>query len=147
MKKLISSSLVIILSVLLLIGCSSSKQMKDGTYKAEYANPDSHGWTDFVEVKITNNKITEVNFNAKNDKGDLKSNDPDYKAAMENCGLKTWPSDFYPKLATNLVEKQDINQVDSIAGATTSSDTLKKLIKALSKNFSSGKTDIVKIEQ
>ncbi len=147
MKKIMSISLAAILIAVLFVGCASSKAMKDGSYKAEFAEPDDHGWTEFVEVTVTNAKITDVNFDARNEKGDLKSKDPDYKTAMEGAGFKTWPSDFYPKLSAQLIEKQDINQVDSIAGATNSSDSFKKLVKELSKNFSSGKTDLVKVKQ
>lgn len=146
MKKVTTICITFVLLVVLFVGCVSSKELKDGSYKAEFESADDHGWTEFVEITVTNSKITDVNFDAKNQNGDLKSKDPDYKEAMEGAGLKTWPSDFYPKLSAKLIETQDIEKVDAIAGATNSSNAFKKLVKSLTKNMTSGKTEVVKVK-
>ncbi|MEG0895430.1 MAG: FMN-binding protein [Oscillospiraceae bacterium] len=142
MKKVLISLLV----AFLFVGCSSTSALKDGTYKAEMKAPDSHGWTEFVDVTVTNSKITKVVFDAKNEDGALKSQDAEYEKIMKDSGSKTWPSDFYTKLANQLVEKQNINDVEAVAGATTSSDSFKKLVKALSKNMEKGETDTLSVE-
>lgn len=134
---------VIVMAIVLCFaftGCASSDTLKDGTYKSQYSAPDSHGWTDYVEITVSSGKITKVNYDALKD-GLKKSEDKDYQTAMKDGGSKTWPSDFYPKLSSQLVDKQDIDKVDVVAGATTSSNDFKKLVKALSKNMSEGKTD------
>lgn len=140
MKKAITFGLSVVLAASMLTGCTSSKDMKDGTYKAIYSTPDSHNWTDFVEVTVKDSRITAVVFDAVNKDGALKSQDPDYEKAMKAAGYETWPADYAPKLASSLVEKQKADEVDTIAGATTSSNDFKVLVKALSKNMGKGTT-------
>lgn len=139
MKKIATLILAGILSMTMLVGCTS-KSMKDGTYKAEFSTPDDHGWTEYVEITVKGEKITEVNFDGKNADGAKKSEDAAYEQAMKDAGSATWPKDFYSKLATSLVDKQDISKIDKVAGATTSSDDFIKLVKALSNKMSKGDT-------
>lgn len=148
-KKTFGFSLFIALSLLIFVGCtsSSSGELKDGSYTAEFKDADSHGWIEFVELKVENEKIIEVNFDAKDAAGQLKSESAEYKDAMINAGSKTWPSDFYPKLEDSLIDAQDIDKVDAVAGATQSSDAFKKLVKELSKNMSKGDTSTLKVSE
>lgn len=142
MKKIISMILAVFICTGLFTGCTTSSAFKDGTYKAEFATPDDHGWTDYVEVTVTNAKITGVVFDAKNGEGAKKSEDKGYEEAMKGAGSKTWPSDFYPKLANGLIEKQDPTKVDNVAGATTSSNDFKTLVRALEKKMTNGDTSV-----
>ncbi|MEG2429333.1 MAG: FMN-binding protein [Oscillospiraceae bacterium] len=154
MKKSITIITTIILTMMLFVGCSSNaKSLKNGTYKAEFEKPDEHGWTEYVEITVENEKFTKVVFDSINDgakepekKGMKKSEDEDYKKAMQGAGSKTWPSDFYPKLATKLIDTQDIDKVDVVAGATTSSNNFKTLVKALTKNIKKGETTTLKVK-
>ncbi len=59
---------------------------------------------------------------------------------------KTSPEEFQPKLAKDLVEKQDIAKVDSVTGATNSSNDFKKLAKAALDNAKAGKTEEAVVE-
>lgn len=154
MKKAFVVTLTLALISTIFVGCNSSgKALKDGSYKAQAKAADSHGWIEYVEIKVENEKITEVIVDAVNDgvqeaeKKDMKkSEDSDYKDAMLNSGYDTWPSDFYTKLADRLIEKQKISDVDDVAGATTSSTNFKKMVKALEKNMANGDTSVVTVD-
>lgn len=148
MKKVISIAVAFVIIATMLIGCTStSTAKKDGTYKAEFSAADDNGWTDYVEVTVTGDKITNVVYDSLKD-GKKKSEDQDYEETMKKVsGDKTWPSDFYSKLTAQLLEKQNIDEVDTVAGATNSSDDFKTLVKALSKNMQKGKTETVKVDK
>lgn len=146
MKKNVMMILTVTLILTLFVGCTSSSEYKDGTYKAEFSTPDDHGWTEYVEITVTNAKITDVVFDGKNPDGAQKSEDKAYEDAMKSAGSTTWPSEFYVELANGLVEKQDPTKVDNIAGATMSSNDFKTLVRALEKKMANGDTsdEIVK---
>lgn len=154
MKKSITIIATLMVTMLLFVGCNSNaKSMKNGTYKAEFEKPDDHGWTEYVEITVENEKFKKVTFDGFNDgakepekKGKKKSEDADYKAAMQGANSKTWPSDFYSKLSTKLVDTQNIDKVDAVASATTSSNNFKTLVKALTKNIKNGVTETLKVK-
>lgn len=145
MKKILSLVLALTLAGAMFVGCSP-KGMKDGTYKAEMAKADDHGWTDFVEITVSGEKITAVDFDSVDAEGKKKNGNESYDKVMKDTGSKTWPSDFMPKLEKDLIDKQNVEKVDTIAGATVSSDSFKKLVKALSKNMAKGDTKTVKVD-
>ena len=65
----------------------------------------------------------------------------------KNAGLpETYPADYMKKLGDSLIEKQNADQVDTIAGATSSSNDFKKLVAALKSNMEKGKTDTVIVD-
>ncbi len=135
----------------LLAGCSSSSEgLKDGTYRAEMKEA-SHGYTDYVEITVKSGKIDTVVYDSVDGDGKKKSQDEDYKKSMmdgnKNAGLpETYPADYMKKLGDSLIEKQDTDQVDAVAGATTSSNDFKKLVSALKTNMEKGKTDTVIVD-
>lgn len=147
MKKLLCLVLGIIMTCTVLVGCTSSKGMKDGTYKAEFDAADDHGWTDYVEITVSGEKITAVDYDAVDAEGKKKNGNEWYDNAMKDAGSKTWPSDFMPKLEEELVTAQDIDKVDAVAGATDSSNAFKKLVKELAKSMSKGDTATVKVKR
>ncbi len=133
-------------------GCSGngSEELKDGTYRAEMKN-ESHGYRDYVEITVANGKIDAVVFDAVTSDGKKKSQDEAYKKAMmegnKNAGVpETYPADYTKKLTQQLVEKQSIDQVDAVAGATTSSNDFKTLVSALMKQIERGKTQTVVVD-
>ncbi|NMA95394.1 MAG: FMN-binding protein [Clostridiales bacterium] len=138
MKKLVSSFLILILVASVLVGCGGAKY-KDGTYKAAYKDFDDHGWKAFVEITITDNKITDAVFDYVNEEGELKSEDEEYnKIMMEASGSS--PEEFSRELPKDLIEKQDIKKVDMITGATGSVENFKKLGEVALKNAKAGNT-------
>ena len=150
-KRIFSAALGAVLITAALAGCNNnSNTLKDGTYHAQMKEA-SHGWTDYVEITVKNGKFDTVVYDAKNDAGDKKSQDEAYKKSMmegnKNAGkAETYPADYSKKLADSLLEKQDINQVDTVAGATSSSKNFKAMVEALKSNMTKGKTDTVLVD-
>lgn len=145
MKKAITLTLASLLCVSMLAGCNSGSKMKDGTYNAEFTAADDHGWTEYVEITVSGEKITNVVFDGKNVDGLKKSEDASYEQAMKDAGSTTFPKDFYTKLAQQLVEKQDVEKVDAVAGATTSSNDFTTLVKGM--KLSTGDSAVQKINR
>ena len=145
MKKVLVALLALMFCLSLFAGCSSS--MKDGSYKAEFSSFDDHGWKDFVELTIKDGKITEVNFDSINEEGLLKSEDESYQENMEPVS-GTYPEKFFPELENQLLEKQEIKKVDTVTGATNSSDAFKILVtEIMDKGASKGNTDTIIVER
>lgn len=141
MKKIFAVIVAVMASAVLLAGCNAG--MKDGTYKAENKDFDSHGWKDYIAVTVAGGKITEVDFDAINADGMLKTADPAYKEAMEPVS-KTYPEKFSEELEKQLVEKQEPKKVNTVAGATNSSDSFKVLAtEVISKGIEKGNTETV----
>ncbi|MBC8546778.1 FMN-binding protein [Clostridiaceae bacterium NSJ-31] len=138
MKKILAAVLAMVFALALLTACGSS--MKDGTYRAEYSSFDDHGWKDFVEVTVSSGKITAVDYDAVNEEGTRKSEDAAYKESMEPVS-GTYPEKFSSELEQQLVDKQEVKKVDTVAGATNSSDAFKVLATEALKNAKNGKTD------
>ena len=111
----------------LAIGCASDEvSYEDGTYTAE-GELDDHGWMPRVEIIVENGEITSVDYDEVNEAGDLKSEDEDYSAAMEGVsGVR--PSDAYEQLENQLLDNQDVDQVELVTGATSSSESFKALV-------------------
>ncbi|WP_312640659.1 FMN-binding protein [Hydrogenoanaerobacterium sp.] len=144
MKKFSIALVAALLCASLLTGCSSG--MKDGTYKAEYKNADDHGWKDYVQVTVSGGKISEVDFDSINADGVLKSADPSYREAMEPVS-GTYPEKFMKELEDQLISKQEVKKVDTLAGATLSTDSFKVLVtEALSKGAQKGNTATIIVE-
>lgn len=145
MKKLISLGLIALLTIALLTACggaaNESKEQgqgstedkgteavtyKDGTYQAEEADFDDHGWKGQIEIKVEGGKITEVNYDEVNQEGKKKSEDTEYQEnfkQQKNVDL----TDVYETLEKGLVEKQDPNAVDTYTGATGTTQKFKTL--------------------
>lgn len=140
MKRILAVIAIAALALAMLTACSGGG-LKDGTYRAEFDAPDSRGWTDFAEVTIKDGKITAVTADSAHTDGRIKTEDAAYKASYEAAGLGTYPEKFFGELEAQLVEKQDISKVDTIANATHSSVGFKTLVKALlDKNAKTGDT-------
>lgn len=150
MKKKVISILITLLSLTVLFSaCSGNKsgtsaQFKDGEYKAEFKDYDARGWKDYVTVTVSGGKITVVDYDMLNkDDGRKKSEDQNYAKAYPENGEFVKPSEYTKQLEDALIEKQDVEKVDIIATATTSSESFKKLVSALKTNMLRGKTDTV----
>lgn len=101
---------------------------KDGSYKVEFDKFDANGWKGQLELTVKADKITAVVFDYVNKDGKKKSVDEAYKAAMEPK-TKTYPGKFIPELTKSLLDKQAVASVDTITGATTSTNEFKTLAK------------------
>ncbi|KYH29577.1 MULTISPECIES: FMN-binding protein [Clostridium] len=119
--------------------------LKDGTYKAEAKDFDDKGWKPFVEVEIKDGKIVAVNFDYTNKDGKFKSEDAEYNKKMEEK-VKTGPAKYTKELEDSLVEKQDPEAVDTVAGATHSVENFKKLAGKALENAKNGDTSVATID-
>ena len=139
--------LLLAASAALFASCGSSAAYKDGTYKAQYKDPDEHGWTEYVTVTVSGGKFTAVDFDALNEDGKRKSEDEEYKAAYTGAGYQTSPADYSKKLEDSLLSKQDPSAVDAVAGATNSSTSFKDLLKKLEPQMKKGNTSTLVVEK
>lgn len=99
----------------------------DGVYKVEGDAFDDHGWKPFLELTIKDDKITNVVFDYKDQSGNLKTANAEYKTNMEKA-TGTYPEKYTKDLIQQLLDKQVISQVDSITGATDSSKDFTTLV-------------------
>lgn len=123
---------------------NSNEAYKDGSYRVEAKDFDDHGWKEYINVTVKDGKIAEVEFDAlSQEDGHKKTEDQEYKDAYIGAGFETYPADYTEKLEKGLVEKQDASKVDTVAGATHSSDFFKQMMKELDKNMKKGDTNTV----
>lgn len=128
MKKVLLIALVLTLALTLVIGCTSNDeaQYEDGTYTAE-GEPDERGWKGVVEIIVEGGEIVSVDYDEYNEANERKSEDEEYGSSMKNVsGIS--PTEAYEQLENALISRQDVNQVDLVSGATTSSKQFKALV-------------------
>ncbi len=149
MKKFLAIMLAALTLTAVLSSCGAKEDatLKDGTYRAENAKFDDHGWKDYVNVTVEGGKIVAVEYDSLNEEdGHKKTEDEAYKEAYEGVFPGVYPADTAAKLAADLVEKQDVAEVDTVAGATVSTDSFKALVGALAENMKKGDTNTVLYE-
>jgi major membrane immunogen (membrane-anchored lipoprotein) len=112
--------------------------LKPGTYRVEYDQPDSKGWTPFFTMEVdTDGVVVDVTFDYRWEDGSLKTADQEYNKRMKSVnGLG--PSEYCPRFAKNLIIYQDPDQVDAITGATISSREFKELAQKAFANAKEG---------
>jgi major membrane immunogen (membrane-anchored lipoprotein) len=109
--------------------------LADGEYRAERLEP-SHGWVDFVELTVENGKFTDVVLDAYNaEDGSLKSEDEGYADRM---GMD--PAKFFATLADRLKNADRPADVDTVTGATSSSNAVRFLAHAIMHRGVAGET-------
>ncbi|MDF2879848.1 MAG: hypothetical protein K0R54_405 [Clostridiaceae bacterium] len=122
------------------------KQYKDGTYKAEYKDFDSHGWKAQVEVVIKDGSISTSKFDYVNKDGKLKSQDAAYETSMKKVN-NIGPAEYTATLSKILPEKQNIAEAPAaLTGATESLSDFKTLAASALESASEGKTETVKVD-
>ena len=140
-KQIICTIAAAMIAVSMFVGCNSTATMKDGTYRAEAKDYDSHGWKEYVVVTIKDGKYESVEFDAVDKDGKKKSEDQEYMAAYPSDKEYVKPDEYSKRLPEDLIKKQNIEDVDVIATATTSSQSFKKLVTSLKDNINKGITD------
>ena len=132
-----------LLAALAFTGCGSTKY-QDGSYRAEAADYDQHGWKEFLDITVKDGKIAAVDFDALHqDDMRRKSEDMDYQKAYREAGLGTDPADYCIRLEDSLLERQKAAQVDAVAGATTSSEHFRQMAEELQKSMETGNTQTI----
>jgi major membrane immunogen (membrane-anchored lipoprotein) len=135
--------LLVMLTAVFLIACSSSNDIVDGTYKAQvndaYVETEGRGWREFLEVTFKDGKITEVTFNAINDEGKYKTDPGAYN-------MEPSPAIWMPVLEEN-IKNNEGGKIDALTGATSSSTNAQKLLDAIYKDGKPGQTIDVEISK
>lgn len=137
MKKLFTIALAAVLA-LSLVACGDSGKIKDGTYTAQLKEP-SHGWTDYLSVTYKDGAITDVDYDSKDEEGNLKSTYAEY-------GMDFAPSEWIPQLEANVKAAGTADKVEAVAGATSSSNNVKALMKAVEEKAKAGDTTTALID-
>ena len=140
MKRIIALLLVIVCAVYM-TACSSSKLIPNGTYHIEYDTYDATGYKDFVEVTFEDGTITDVKMDAVSESdGSLKSESEEYRADMEQY-TDTYPEKYYMDLINQYILTGNSAEVDVVAGATATSNSILILLRALEASLKSGSTE------
>ena len=90
----------------------------DGYYTAVMSEY-SHGWKEFVNICVMDNKIVSVEYNARNKAGFIKSWDGVYMRNM-NAVQGTYPNHYTRTYAGRLLDSQGKKEIDLLAGASSS---------------------------
>lgn len=143
MRKAASVLALLLVFCIGFAGCSTSYE--DGVYHAEFADYDSHGWKEYVDVEVQGNTVTVLTFDGVNADGEKKSEDEDYRASMEPV-KGTYPAKFYNDIVNQYLESGDLDEVATVAGATLSTNNFRTLMLALEDSMKSGDTTPIVVE-
>jgi major membrane immunogen (membrane-anchored lipoprotein) len=123
--------------------CGNSKGetgFVDGYYTAKMSDY-SHGWKEYVTICVMDHKIVSVEYNARNKAGFIKSWDSAYMRNM-NAVQGTYPNRYTRDYAAQLLQKQGEEEIDMLAGASTSGGNFQKMAAALLESAKSGDSEI-----
>ena len=121
MKKLLTLALAAVLA-LSLVACGGSGSIKDGTYTAQYKEP-SHDWTEYLSVTYNDGVTT-----------------------AETYPTDPLPSEWIPQLEENVKAAGTADKIEAVAGATSSSESVKVLMAAVEKQAKAGNTEVVLVD-
>lgn len=134
-RRILSLLAAAALATTVLVGCGAKEEanneasqevvLKDGTYKAE-SEADDHGNTASIEIEVKDGKIATVKYDEKSSDGVSKLDNEEYNNNMKSVS-GTNPIEAFPALQEALVEKQDVASVDTVTGATATSEKFKTL--------------------
>lgn len=127
---------------------TNTNKYVNGTYSVAWSNY-VDGWKEFVTLSIENDKISILQYDAKNENGEMISSnaeaDDKYIENNYSFGLPEYTNSEKFKKIIEQFEKDDknINKMECVAGATKSSKKFKLLTeKILTENALSGSSDI-----
>jgi major membrane immunogen (membrane-anchored lipoprotein) len=117
MKK----TLLILVAIVFAVTACDKNTYVDGNYSATYDEP-SNGWNTVLEFTLTDDEISNVDYDDFNDDGDRKSLDSAYNADMQKA-VDTKPEVFIPVIESyiqnaTIVPSYEPIDVDAISGAT-----------------------------
>jgi major membrane immunogen (membrane-anchored lipoprotein) len=136
----VAALLATVLTVTAVASClSGGNSLKDGYYCAEATEFDSYGWKEYVAVCVSGGRIIQVDYNAFNVSGFIKSWDMNYMRVM-NAVDGTYPNAYTRHYGGKFLENQGINEVDALSGATYSHVYFLQLSQAVLENARIGDT-------
>ncbi|MGT2800220.1 FMN-binding protein [Streptococcus marmotae] len=120
-------------------------ELKDGMYSAE-SGADDRGYKIVHTITVKDGKITESKFDYEDKDGKMKSANEEYNKMMsEKAGVSA--KEAIEKLNAGLVEKQDVEAVEVVSGASHTSEDFKKSAKALLAAAEKGDTAKVMLDK
>lgn len=143
-KRFLIIFLVLILA-LSVGGCKKKEsRLVDGFYSVEMSDY-SHGWKEFVTIRVSGSKIVTVEYNARNASGFIKSWDIPYMRNMnENKG--TYPNRYTRTYAANFLAAQSDKGIDTVSGASSSGANFQKMAALLMEKARKGDTSLGIVE-
>jgi major membrane immunogen (membrane-anchored lipoprotein) len=133
---------LVLVSLLGIISCThSSSRLNDGYYTAEIYDYDKYGWKEYMTICVNNGIITQVEFNAKDIGGFIKSWDMDYMRRMSAIS-GTYPNEYSRYYAAKFMQDQNADSIDVLTGATDSWDTFVQLARAVLENARNGTNSV-----
>lgn len=146
MKRNLPVLAMVWILVMFLSGCSDdSSGLHSGYYSAEAASFDTHGWKEYITIYVSNNTIVTVEYNARNASGFIKSWDMEYmREMMAESGA--YPNQYARGYAVSLLNWQDAENIDAIAGATHSYYAFQLLTKAAIDQSKAGDKQMALVE-
>ena len=147
MKKLSLLLVFALVAALLFTSCSGGDiEIQDGTYRAEYADYDQHGYKDYVVITFEDGAVASIEADGVAEDGSLKSASAEYREKMESV-QGTYPEKYYKDLINQYLENPSADSIDIVAGATSTSNSFITLLKALEKNVRTGDTKTVVVNR
>lgn len=153
MKKILVFPLICLMVVFMATGCGGKANNNktpnegaqktsyyDGQYHAEYDRLDVRNWKPYIDITVKDGKVTKAYYDYTNDTGVKRSEDKAYIEGFSGANNGMTPRQAFDKLATRLVETQDIKKVDAVSGATHSSRNFVELATAALQKASDGDT-------
>ncbi len=170
-KKIVTGITMLVLSGLVLAGCSSDNEksttsssstttsstskttessasagmtLKDGTYKLKELN-DNNGYHANFSIVVKDGKISESNFDYLNADGKSKKDDADYNKNMKaKSGIS--PKEYIEKFNEELVSTQNPSNIEVVTGATHSFHSFQNYAQQLIQAAQSGDTKEIEID-
>lgn len=140
-KRVLSLVAATMLSVAVLAGCGKkddAAEYKDGKYEVASKAANDKGYISTLTVEVKDGKITTVSYDETKD-GASKKDDATYNENMKKVS-GTNPSEAFPALEKAMVDKQSA-EVDTVTGATSTTDTFKAYAAKAVENAKAGKTE------
>ena len=139
MKKML-----IFIGVLCITSLGFAK-MNDGVFRSEAKDFDKRGWKVFLDLTVKDGKIESANFDYINKEGKLKSEDVEYNKTYRQVSKIDVP-ELKEIFSEELVQTQNPEEIDNVAGATESLVQFKLLSKEAIIASESGVMEPVKID-
>lgn len=154
MKKILFFTLICLIAAFQFTGCGGNEDNKnepdetadeasfyDGQYHAEYGRYDVRNWKAYIDITIKDSKITKAYYDYTNENGEKRSENKGYIEGFSGANDGMTPREAFDRLGSQLVEKQEIQDVDVVSGATHSSRNFFELASAALKNAAAGNDD------
>lgn len=144
MKRLLGLMLLLLLICAPLAACSNEAVLQDGYYTAK-ASQYSHGWKEYITIMVKDGSIVSVEYNAENSSGFIKSWDNAYMQTMLRV-QGTYPNEYTRYYAGQLLEDQQADGIDALAGASSSHSSFQKLAAAVLEQARLGDSSVIQVD-